>query len=168
MSLHVDGAERTRRTQVLACAAPDAPLGIDGRNPDGVHVAAVGGHHQDSPRGTMAGAVAALHTVGQRNAVLPDPYGMTDAGGGFLLDGDRSDGSRRADLRTPRALRTAVASFVGHFGLHQLLQIGRRAQHAVGTDGHAELAAGAVVRHVAQARGAGRDYNPQIQMFDGF
>ena len=43
----------------------------------------------------MAGAVAALHTVGQRNAVLPDPYGMTDAGGGFLLDGDRPDGSRR-------------------------------------------------------------------------
>ena len=81
MAFDINGAERTRRTQVLACAAPDAPLGIDGRNPDGAHVVAVGGHHQDSSRGTMAGAVAALHTVGQRNAILSDPYGMADTGG---------------------------------------------------------------------------------------
>ena len=81
MSFHIDGTERTCRTQIFACAAPDAPFGIHNGDSDRVHIVTVGRNHQYCARRAMTGTVAALHTVGQRNAILPDPYGMTDTGG---------------------------------------------------------------------------------------
>ena len=82
---------------------------------------------------------------------------MADLHGRLLGRRHGEDRSCGADLGALRAFGAAVAAFVGHFGLHQGREFFRGPQHAVGTDGHAELAAGAVVRHVAQARGAGRD-----------
>ena len=81
VSFHIDGTERSCRTQVFTRSAPDTPLGIDNRNPDGVHIVTVGGDHQYRSRRTMTGTIATLHTVGQRNAILSDPYGMADTGG---------------------------------------------------------------------------------------
>ena len=81
VSLHIDGAEWTCRTQVLARSASDTPLGIHDGDSDGVRISAVGRNHQYGSRRTMTGAVAALYAIGQRNAILSNPYGMADTGG---------------------------------------------------------------------------------------
>ena len=80
MSFHIDGTEGAGRTEVLAGTATDATLGVDNGYLHRMLVGGITGHHLDGSRRTMAGAVAALHPVGQRNTVFPDPYGMTDAG----------------------------------------------------------------------------------------
>ena len=60
----------------------------------------------------MAGAVATLHTVGEGNAVVLNPYGMTYLRCRFVGHGQRTYRSRRADLGTLRTLGTAVATLV--------------------------------------------------------
>ena len=79
--LHIDGTEWTCRTQILTRPAPDTPFGIDNRYSDRVRSFDIRRDHQYRSRRTMTGTVAALHTVGQRDAILSNPYGMPDAGG---------------------------------------------------------------------------------------
>lgn len=78
VSFDIDGAERPRRTEVLAGAAADAALFVHDGNLRRTGRRRIGGDHRDGPRGTMAGAVAALHAVGVDDTVGGDPYGVAD------------------------------------------------------------------------------------------
>lgn len=77
MPFDVDGAERSSRTKVLARTASDAPFGVDRRNLRRVGIVDVGKHHLYGSGWAMPGAVAAFHAVGQRYAIVLDPYGVT-------------------------------------------------------------------------------------------
>ena len=77
VSFHIDGAERTGRAEVLTSAASDATLGVYNRYFYRFRVGSVRRHHADGVRGAMAGTVAALYSVGQGDAVLLNPYGVT-------------------------------------------------------------------------------------------
>ena len=81
MSLNVYRTERTRGTQILACSATDATLRVDNGYLRRLVVLGIHVHHQYGPRRTMAGTVAAAHTVGHGQTVFLYPHGMTDAGG---------------------------------------------------------------------------------------
>ena len=128
---HIDGTERSGRAQVFTRAATDTPLGIDDRNLDGVRVTAVRGNHQYGSRRAMAGTVATIYAIGQRNTVLFYPYGVTDARGRFFGNGYRTDGSCGTDFAASGTFRTAIATLIGHFGLHQSRQVGGGAEHSV-------------------------------------
>ena len=157
MSFHIDGTERSGRAQVFTCAATDTPFGIDDRNLDGTRVIAVRGNHQYGSRRAMAGTVATIHAIGQRNTVLFYPYGVTDARGRFFGNGYRPDGSCGTDFAASGTFRTAIAALVGHFGLHQSRQVGGGAKHSIGTCRHTKLASCAMSGKVACAQGSGRN-----------
>ena len=60
----------------------------------------------------MTGAVAALDTVGERDAVVAHPYGMTDLNRRFVGLREVYDCACWADFRTFDAFRAAVSAFV--------------------------------------------------------
>ena len=128
---HINRAERSGGAEVLAGAAADAGVFIDGRH---LHraVRALVVHHRDGSRGTVAGAVAAADTVGEDHTVLFDPHGMTDMLHGLFFPRDGLDGAGGADLATARAFGTAVTALKRHRGLHEMLQVGGGTQDIVG------------------------------------
>ena len=81
MSLNVYRTERTGGTQILACSATDATLRVDNGYLRRLVVLGIHVNHQYGPRRTMAGTVAAAHTVGHGQTVFLYPHGMTDADG---------------------------------------------------------------------------------------
>ena len=105
----------------------------------------------------MAGAVTALHAVGQWHTVLLQPYGVTYLCGRLVGDGYRTYGSCRTYLAALRTFGATIATFVGHFGLHQRHQTGGRTEYLVGADRHAKLAGGAMTGEIACAQGSGRN-----------
>ena len=121
MSFDVDGTERTCRTQILASSTTDTMLGIHHGDSGRIIHIRIGRNHLYGSCRTMPGAVAAIHTIGQRDAVLLYPYGVADLDGRFVCCRDFQDGPRRADLRTLRAFRAAITPFIGSFRLHQSL-----------------------------------------------
>ena len=157
MPFHIDGTERSGRAQVFTRAATDTPLGIDDRNLDRARVTAVRGNHQYGSRWAMAGTVATIHAIGQRNTVLFYPYSVTDARGRFFSNGYRSDGSCGTDFAASGTFRTAIATLVGHFGLHQSRQVGGGAEHSIGTCRHTKLASCTMSGKVACAQGSWRN-----------
>ena len=74
----------------------------------------------------------------------------------LLLLGDLPDGAGGADLRAAGALRAAVATLVGHLGLHEMLEVCRWPQHIVRALGHAQLAGGASTVEILDALRSGR------------
>ena len=70
MSFHIDCAERACRTQVLTCAAADAAFGIDNGYFGGLRISGVRSHHLYGADRAVAGAVAALHLIGDADAIL--------------------------------------------------------------------------------------------------
>ena len=156
MPLDVNGAERACRTKVFASSAADAALDVHDGNFGRIRHSGIGSYHDDRARRTMAGAVAAFHAVCQRNAVFPDPYGMTYLDGRLVCRRDFQNRARRTYFRTFRTFGPAVAELVRGYGLHERRQRGRRAQHARRTHRHAKLAARAVRGHVTEALRAGR------------
>ena len=151
MAFHIDGTERTGRAQVFARTATDTPLGIDNRNLDGVRITVIRRNHQYGSRWTMAGTVAAIYTVGQRNTVLFYPYSMADACRRFLRDCYRTDGSCGTDFTASGTFRTAITAFVRHFGLHQACQAGGWTKYIVRAGRHTELAGGAMPCKISRA-----------------
>ncbi len=105
-----------------------------------------------APAGQWRGTVAALHAIGQRHTILLDPYGVTNLRGGFLRCGYRAYSSGRTDFAALRTFRSAVATLITHFWLHQLRQVGGRAKYPVGAYRHAELAGSAMPGEVACAQ----------------
>jgi len=133
MPFHIDCAERACRTQVFTCAAADAAFGIDNRYFGGLRISGARSHHLYGADRAVAGAVAALYLIGDANAILLYPYGMTYLDGRFVGFRYRPDSTCRTNFRTLGTFGTAVAALVGYFRLHQPCQVGRGAQHLVGT-----------------------------------
>jgi hypothetical protein len=96
----------------------------------------------------VAGTVATLYTIGQRDAVFLDPYGMAYLRRDLDLMADGLDGACRTYLRTTVALRTAVAALVGHDRLHEVHQVIGWTEYLVGALRHTELTARTALRHV--------------------
>lgn len=133
MSFNVDGTERSCRTEVLASSTTDATLSIHHGDSRRILHIRIGRDHLYGSCRAMPSAVAAIHPVGQRDAVLLYPHGMTDLGGRFVCGRDFQDSPRRTDFRTLRAFRTAITPFVGSLWLHQGFQFRRGTEHTVGT-----------------------------------
>ena len=151
MSFHIDCAERACRTQVFTCAAADAAFGIDNGYFGGLRISGVRSHHLYGADRAVAGAVAALHLIGDADAILLYPYGMTYLDGRFVGFRYRPDSTCRTNFRTLGTFGTAVAALVGHFRLHQPCQVGRGAQHLVGTHRNSCAFRAAVVANTAVA-----------------
>lgn len=157
VSFHIDGTERTCRTEVLTGTAADTPLRVYHRYLRRIGVVRVRSYHLYGSCRTVAGAVTAFHSVGQRHAVLFHPYGMADLDGGLVFHRNGAYRSGRTYLGTLRTLRTAVTAFVGHFRLHQCQETGRRAQHSVRASGHAKLACRAMLCEIAGTESSRRN-----------
>ena len=129
---HVNCAEWSGRAEVLAGAAADAFVLVDGRH---LHLAvrAFIVHHLDGTSGAMPCAVAAADAVSQHHAVLLDPNGMTHMDVGLFLTGDGLDGTGRADLAASRAFGTTVTALKRHHRLHEVHQIGGGTQDVIWT-----------------------------------
>ena len=134
MTFNVYGTERACRAEILAGSATDAAFHIDCRNLYRIKIMGIRGDHLYRPGRTMACAVTALQAVGQRYAILFYPYGMTDLFGRLLRDSYGTYRPGGTNLAASGTFRTAVAPFVGYFGLHQCFQSGGGTQHAVRTD----------------------------------
>ncbi len=156
VAFHIDGREGTGGTKVLTGSAADALGLVDSRDVGTRFIIRIKGHHLNGTAGTDAGTEATLHLVSEDHTVLLDPDGMTNLDGSLLLWSDGTDGTCRADLRATRALWTAVAPLIGHHGLHESHEAGRRAQDLVGTLCHTELAASAMLCQVLGRQGTGR------------
>ena len=120
ISFHINRAERSGRAEVLASAAADAFVFVDGRHLY-LAVRTFVIHHLDSSSGAVACAVAAADTVGQHHAIVLDPYGMSHMDICLLLTGNGLDGTSRADLAAAGAFGTAIAALKRHRGLHEVL-----------------------------------------------
>lgn len=152
VSLHVDGTEGAGGTEVLAGSATYAAFRVDYRYLLGFLIFRMAWHHLYGTRRAMAGTVATLHTVSHGDAIPSSPYSVSYLCRRFLCPGYRADSSCGAHFGAFRTLRTAIASLVGHFRLHQPCQVGGRTKHLVGANRHAKLASRAMLCHVAYAQ----------------
>ena len=140
MSLHHNGRERTGWTNILAGTTANAGLLVDGGHIWRLVVPLIEGYHFDGSRRTMARAVATLHSIGHRHAILLDEHGMTYLYRRFLVLVNKFDGSRRTHLTTTRTLRTAMAALVRHLRQHQVQQVTTGTQHVVRALRHTQQA----------------------------
>lgn len=81
VSLDVYRTERTCGTKVLACPATDATLSVYHRNLGRLIVIGINMHHKDGSRRTVARTVATFNSIGNRQTILLNPYGMTYTSG---------------------------------------------------------------------------------------
>ena len=66
----------------------------------------------------MAGTVATLHAIGERNAILLHPHRMTYVDSRFFGGGYLDNRPGGTHLGAAGALGAAIAALIGHFGLH--------------------------------------------------
>lgn len=168
MSFYIDCAERSCWTKVFARTATDTLLCIDGWNllhVSSVHSVAVcvhpeaifrmalqapvGRYHLYGSCRTVLGAIAAVLSVGERNAVLFNPDGMPDLDGCLFFFSDRADCACWANVRATCAFWTAIALVVLHFWLQECLQLLGGAEHSVRTVRYTELTSRAVLLQVS-------------------
>ena len=123
-SVHSNCAQRSCRTEVLAGSATDTHLLIHNRKLV---------YHADGACRTVAGTVAACHSVSVDNAELRVEFRCSDMPGELLELLKREDGSRRADLRAGVAFRAAPAVIVVHLRLHEMVEILRRTENSLRT-----------------------------------
>ena len=112
------GAQRTHGAEILAGAAANAEVFVHYR-PMGLIFS--GTHHLNCGDGTVAGAIAAADAILCHTKLAIDPgkaYMVT----GLLFAGYLADGPGGADLAAAGALGPAVAAFIRHLRLHQMLQ----------------------------------------------
>ena len=148
VAFYADGTERTRRTYVLASTTTDATFGIYCRNLQRLRIISILWYHLDSTGRTVFGTVTALYIVGIDDTGATMPLGMTNLCRRLGFLGDRLDGAGRTNFGTLGTFRTAIATFVRHFGLHELHQIARRTEYLVRTYLYAQLAGSTVLGHV--------------------
>ena len=151
VSFYIDGRKRTHRAEVFARTATNATLGVHH------HVLALVWtrfvhHNLYSASRTSIHTLAAIHLLFVHQAVLLNPYGMTDLRARFLFASNRLDSTGRTHVATLCTLWAAIAIFVRHLGLHQCEQAGRWAQHIVWTHRHAKLASRAMLFEVLDAQ----------------
>ena len=75
---YIDGREGAGRAEVLTGSAADAAFFIDGGYSWTTTIVLVKTHHLYCSYGTMAGTITAFDIVRKNQAVLLDPYGMSD------------------------------------------------------------------------------------------
>ena len=165
VSLHIDSAEGTGRTKVLAGTATDTLLLIHNGNQQqaltrnllivGIQPASsvlmhtsLQGNHLDSSGRTMAGTVATGYAVGNRNTVVFQPYGMTHLRSCALFYGNGLNSTRRTDVAATGTFGSAVTALEAHLGLHKAVQAVAGTQHIVGAAVDTQLTRGAVFRQV--------------------
>ena len=117
---HINCAKRSGRAEVFAGTAADAFVLVHGRYLY-LAVRAFVVHHLNGTCGAVARTVAATHTVGQYDAIIFNPNGMTHMDTSFFLTGNGLDGTSGADLAASRAFGTAIAALKRHRGLHEVL-----------------------------------------------
>ena len=98
MAFYIDGREGTCRTQVLTGTTAYATVLVDSGYIGRLLVVGVAGHHLDSIYGTVACTIAALHTIGQWDTILLNPYCMTNLCRGLIFCLDGQDSSCRTNL----------------------------------------------------------------------
>ena len=112
IAFHIDRTEWAGRTKILTLATSDASFRIDGWH---LHMTSIRSgvvHHLDRTGRAMARTSTARIIVDNRDAILLNPYRMTDVDGGLILTGNRLYGSRRTDIGATCTLRTAKTSLV--------------------------------------------------------
>ena len=149
----MDSADGTRRAKIFAFAAAYAAAVYDARNPLGGTFLA--DHRNGACRAAGSAFAAAGLTLGGKAEVIVDER-SADVDHSLFLLGDRKDGAGRADLRTGRALRPAIAVLEAHLGLHQVVEVGTGTKDFVGTVRHAKLAGGAMPVEMLDAFSSGR------------
>ena len=140
MPFHIDSAEWSCRTKVLACATAYADFGIHHWYAESltfpywsalciypfaflVHLERlVNRHHLDSTRRTFACTVTARLAVPKRYAVLLNPHRMTNLYCGLLFYGDRFDSTCRTNLRASSTLWSAEAFLIFHYRLQESVE----------------------------------------------
>ena len=116
VSFDIDRTERTRRAKVFARAAADAPLFVHNGDFRRIRRIGIGRNHRNGSRRTMASAVAAIHPVRKRHAVLFHPDGMADLNRRFFRKTGQAYRIRRTNLGAFSALRTQRLGEVHHRG----------------------------------------------------
>ena len=155
ISLDINRAERSGRAEVLASTTTDTFVFIHGGHFHRAVRAFVVNHLYGSHR-AVAGAVAATYAIGQNHAVFLHPHGMTSMNGGLFLSRNGLDGTSGTDFAATCTFGSAVATLKRHYGLHEVLQVGRRPQHIVRAARHAKLAGCAMPLQMSDADGSGR------------
>lgn len=148
VSLNIYGRERSCRTQILARSATYAARCVYGRNLWRCVILRIRVDHRYGSYRTMACTVATLLTIGDGHTVFLYPYGMAYLYARLVLAFYWLDCSCRTHFATTVALRSAIATFVRHGGLHQFHHVGRWAQHVIRAFGYTELAGCAMAYHV--------------------
>ena len=117
---HINCAKRSGRAEMFAGTAADAFVLVHGRH---LYLAvwAFVVHHLNGTCGAVARTVAATHSIGQYDAIIFNPNGMTHMDAGLLFPCDRFDGTSGADLAAAGAFGTAIAALKRHRGLHEVL-----------------------------------------------
>ena len=132
VSFYIDGAEGACGAEVFAFAATDTFLCIHYRYFDHATVDLLL-HHLDCPRRAVTRTRAAVVAVGDGDAVLLNPHGVTDMDSSLLLFGNGFDSTRWAHLRATGTLRAAVTALERHLRLHEPQRVGRWPQHVIRT-----------------------------------
>ena len=120
ISFHINRAKRSGRAEVFAGTAADAFVLVHGRHlyfPVWSFIV----YHLDGTCRAVACAIAATHTIGQYDAIIFNPNGMTHMDTSFFLTGNGLDGTSGADLAASRAFGTAIAALKRHRRLHEVL-----------------------------------------------
>ena len=112
ITLYINSAERTRRTQVLARTTTDAERIVYGRNKARLGIGWIKRHHSDGLCGAVTLAVAAINIVGYNDTVLLHPYSVTNLNRRLFSNGNRLNRASGTHLRTLVTLGTAVALLV--------------------------------------------------------
>ena len=112
VAFHINGAERTCRTKVLACTASYTTFGVDNRYLQLLLASILHIYHLYGSGGAMTLAIATCLTVAHRNTVFPDPYSMTYLHGGFFLACNRTYGTCRTNVGTLGTFGTTISAFV--------------------------------------------------------
>ena len=98
MSLYINGTEWTGRTEVLTGTATDTFRLVDGGDQYRHFIIRIQWDHFNGSSRTMALTIATLHSFGNRDTVLFDPYSMTYLSADFFFLGNRLDGTCRTNL----------------------------------------------------------------------
>ena len=157
VSFNVDGAERAGRAEVLAGTAADTFVLVHGRHLYSAAWTFVV-YHLDGSSRAMACAVATTDVIGQHNAILLDPHGMTYMDASLFLSGNGLDGTGMADLAAAGAFGTAVAALKRHRGLHEVHQVGGGTQDVVRATRNTELAGRAMLFQMTDGDRTWRGY----------
>ena len=132
VSFDIDSGEGSCGAYILTLAASDTFLLVHGG-----HFALFGLNHHDGVHRAVSCAVAAADMVGEDDAVLFDPHGVSYLCVEFLLLCYGVDSVGGAYISASCAVGGAVAAFVRHLRLHEMKEVVSGSEHLVRAGGDA-------------------------------